>query len=115
MEAITVVRIEKDGTGIFCSQDTNPTQSAFKSVRIRHNEFDTPFDEGMDFTKDWFCAYKSVEQFQMWIKTEELEFFVEIGFRVYMIEVTNYQVGNFQVIFTKDSVKTKTDITNIFI
>lgn len=121
MEVLTVVRIERRGRGIF-----RPTNKSIYKYRIanrtynRHNGggFPLPSCEGLDMYRgglNWFCAYKTVEQFQEWVKQDEIEFFVSKGFRVLMLEVTDYQEGRKQVIYTKESIKKTTDITNIFI
>ena len=115
MEAITVVRVEKDGIGVFHSSYTNSQQPFYRAVVERHREFPTPDEEDLKMGLNWYCAYKTVDELRSWIKVEELQGFVDIGFRVYMLEVTDYQVGEYQAIFTKDSILTKTDITNIFI
>lgn len=86
----------------------------------RHNGggFPTPRMEDLDVRKDnkeWFCAYKTIEEFQKWVLSEEVEFFVSIGFRVLLLNVTEYQEGKKQVIFTKESITTSEDITTLFV
>jgi len=115
MGTITVVRVEKDGVGIFCN-DTIIYTPEVRSIYRRHSEdFPNPMGEGLEFDDDWFCAYKTVDQFKEWVRTDEMIDLIEQGFRAYMIEVSNFQEGEYQVIYTKDSIVTKTDITNIFI
>lgn len=61
------------------------------------------------------CAYKTVEQVQQWLEKEEIQYFTSIGFRVYLLTVSEYQTGEYQVIFTKDSIESKEDVTSLFV
>lgn len=86
----------------------------------RHNGggFPTPQMERLDLFKDnkkWFCAYKTIEEFQAWVLSEEVKFFISEGFRVLLLNVTEYQEGKKQVIFTKESITTSEDITTLFV
>lgn len=64
--------------------------------------------------REWFCAYKSVDQVKEWIKPEEMEAVIELGFKIFLLEVEEYQIGSYQVIYTKEGVRYKKDITELF-
>lgn len=114
----TILRIELDGIGIF----NNPLvkKKGFKywnEMFERHMEFPSPYNDGIDLhkeDKEWFCAYKSVEQMQLWLRSEEIKFFIGMGFRFLLLEVEEYQEGEYQIIYTKESIKECKDITAIF-
>ena len=61
-----------------------------------------------------FCAYKSVDQLKEWITTEEIATLKENNYRIFMLDVTNYHEGKYQVIYTKESIVNTTDITDLF-
>lgn len=96
MKTIQIVRLERRGHGIFRPKN----QSIYKSkiaqrTYQRHNGggFPMPWDEHLDMDKDdkeWFCAYKTVEQLQNWVWKEELDFFISKGFKVLLLSVSNY-------------------------
>lgn len=128
----TVIRIEsnENGWGIFRNPEevatTNPSM-VIPSIVANHSEFPTPcrdvnqdkkaaniyLDMELD-NKTWFCAYKSVEQMLKWLSHSELRGILEMGFTIYKITVTEYQEGEFQTIFTKESIVTKEVISDIF-
>ena len=78
-------------------------------------QYPLPDDDGicmMLHRKKWYCAFLSVEQLQEWIYQDELELLIKFGLRVYELEVNEYQAGHYQIVYTKESIKSKTDITN---
>lgn len=110
---IQVLRIEnEDGIGIFHG---GFAFSVCREVATRHGKFPNPHQEGLKMNGQWFCAYKTIEQIQEWIMPDELRMLPECGYRVYLLTVTNYQIGNYQVIFTKDSIIDRKDVTELFI
>lgn len=121
MKPITLVRIERRGHGVFRPKNRKIQKNRLtQNVYERHcgGGFPLPYKDGINRTKfweNWYFGYKSVEQFQEWIYQDELEYFIKNGFRVYMIEVVEYQLGKKQVGFTLRGVIKKTDITEIFI
>lgn len=117
MESIKVVRLELKGTGIFISPYVDMDRVEIAGVYHRHKEFPCPESEGLDLREDgkeWFCAYKTIEQVQQWLRKEEIQYFISIGFRVLLLTVNEYQLGEYQVIFTKESIESKEDITSLF-
>jgi len=118
MEALKIVRIEYLGVGIFCSPNVHCMHPIVREVYNRHNDFPNPMNEGLNLWKDnkeWFCAYKTVEQVQQWLRKVEIQYFTTLGFRVYLLTVNEYQMGDYQVIFTKDSIVSKEDVTSLFV
>lgn len=124
-----VIRIEaNDGLGIFMNYDNNcvirdiislikeneENNLKLKTIRIRHNDFPTPYEEKLYITNEYFCAYNSIELLNEWIKPKEIKFLIEVGFNILMLEVTNYQTGKFQTIFTKDSIVSSKNINSLF-
>ncbi len=118
-----VLRIEhpSDGYGLFISHVTNTREmlenDMMNIIHFKHDAFNTPQEDGLDVElddKEWFCAYKSVDQFKEWINQEQRAFIIELGFLIYVLEVDEFQEGRDQVIFTKTSIKSKTDITSLF-
>lgn len=120
-KTIKIVRLERKGRGIFRPSNRIIFKSKIaKTTHERHNYngFPTPYGEGLDLDKDdmeWFCAYKSVEQLQKWVLKKEMAYFIKMGFKVLLLNVTNFQEGEKQVLYTKDSINSSEDITSLFI
>lgn len=122
----TVIRIEypEDGIGMFMTYLKNGLKRKIKSIDEfcitafrRHFKFNCPIQDGLDAyrdSKEWFCSYKSIEQLQQWIKTNELKRIIKKGYMVLMLDVTEYQEGRDQIIYTKESIKSSKDITSLF-
>lgn len=114
-----VIRLERRGRGIFRPTNKSIYKSAvFKRVIIRHGNFNTPFLDGLNMgldAKEWFCAYKSVEQLQEWLELDEIKYFITKGFKVLMLEVSEFQVGRDQIIFTKEGIISSKDISSLFL
>jgi len=128
----TLIRIEyEDGYGIFfsklystwdCSDEGTQrefyAEKDFNSVCERHRDFNSPDQDGLNTKKDekaWFCAYKSVEQLQQWITTYELKHIISLGFKVLMLDVSEYQEGKDQIMYTKESIVSLKDISSLFV
>lgn len=131
MKTIKVIRFERDGKGLFRHRDETIYDNSIADRTYRRHQngdFPTPWndklidkssgEEYLDLDKNsrnWFCAYKTIEQVQAWILTDEIEFFVSIGFRILMLEVEEYQEGERQTIYTRESIVNIEDITSLFI
>lgn len=61
--------------------------------------------------KKWYCAYKSRESLKHWITGKEREILLENGYRIYKICVGEYWEGECQIIYTKESIIFKEDIS----
>lgn len=51
---------------------------------------------------------------QQWLRDREIQFLIRRGFRVILLTVTEFQKGNFQAVYTKESIINQEDITSIF-
>lgn len=94
----------------------------FSALNSRHSSgtFPTPYGEDKlcgIFNDDYKCAYKTMDQVREWITSDEIEKLVEEhGFKIYLIESeTEIYEGELQVIFMPRHIKSKTDITSLFI
>lgn len=122
---IQFIRIKhpEDGEGIWRSKVGNSLDYKIDSLKCytqledRHSEFKTPSSDGLNLDKnqlDWFCAFKSMGQLYEWILKDEMLELISAGFIVYLIKATDYQEGEYQIIYTKESIVLKIDITNLF-
>ena len=125
---IQIIRIEhpSDGYGIFrskCTEDDKGNKelsTLFFILSDRHGDgkFKTPHKDNLDLWKDnkqWFCAYKTIEQLIEWITLEEIKLIIKHGFSVLLLEVTEYQEGTDQVIFTKEGIQDSRNLNDLFI
>lgn len=127
----TIIRIEhkSDGFGMFRSElDENSMPSRVEvgdgendilsELWLRHNDFNTPYKDKLDIElgfKEWFCAFKSIKQIQRWILPDEFKVLLENDFNILLLTVTEYQEGEHQVIFTKESIVSTQDISTLFV
>jgi len=125
---ITVIRIEHpaDGWGIFRINHSENLEG-IKSNHIpeltelyeRHNDkLKTPYEDGLNMSlrgHEWYCAYKGIEQIKRWITPEEFKTLYYNGYKILLLDVTNYQEGKDQVVYTKTSVISMKDISELFI
>lgn len=121
---MTVVRVEhpSDGWGMFRATSWDKKsiveEEIIDSMQHRHYRFRTPYLEGLNmslYDREWFCAYKSMDQIVQWIYPEDFKALISLGFIIYLLDVTEYQEGRDQVVFTKESIINKKDISSIFL
>lgn len=128
MELITCYRIEHtDGYGMFFQKLWNDKgevvairqvfgEKDFPDLWARHcRGFKNPEDEGLHVKKDnkeYFCAFKSKLAVKYWIDKNHFDRIKQLGFRVYEVHCTDYQEGKYQILYTKESIIQKIDITN---
>lgn len=117
----TIIRIEHtDGYGMFIGYDPKDKYRAHCVEKLcndlseRHRSFNDPWEDNLRITPKYFCAYKSVEQLQQWIKPDEFKILKDNGYKILTLVVTNYQEGRDQIIYTKDSIVSTTDISSLF-
>lgn len=119
MKAVRVENL-KDGCGCFSSYTDKDEYRSYinldflRKLCLKHSTFNDPRNDNLNLNKDkkvWFCAYKDVEQLTSWLSKSDIKRLIKQGFRIYLLEVDEYQVGNHQIIYTKESILTKTDIT----
>jgi hypothetical protein len=67
-------------------------------------------------TSDYFFAFKSLEQLATALTNDEIKECINVlGFNILMLTVTDYHESDFQVIFKKESIVEKDDITFMFL
>lgn len=115
-----VVRVQNRNTGIgmFHTHGLLMTTKGLKNISPRHRDFNTPDEDGLDvrlYGKEWFCSYKSIEQFQQWVMLDEVRILIKKGFDILLLDVEEYQIGEHQVIFTKQSITSTKVINELFL
>lgn len=125
MTTVKCIRFENNkGIGIF--RGFNSYDYVYEKLIERHCEhFKSPsqdplvtssfpnFDSNLNIyalDRQWFCAFKSVEDMHKWIEDDELAYLYDNGFKCYVVEVTEYQIGFQQVIYTKESIVSQTEL-----
>jgi hypothetical protein len=123
----TIIRIEhiNDGFGIWKSRGFNNNLndrvyydlSFYDDLIVKHRYLNTPEEDGLNkFVEgEWFCAFKSLEQIKEWIECPWFKELVEKGFQILILEVSEYQEGNHQIIYTKKSIASSKDISSLFV
>lgn len=91
--------------------------NSYELLRDRHLNFPRPFEEtnlkGI-FNRDYYCAFKSLDQLKEWIYDNEVKELIDQGFIILLIELNDYHEGDYQIIFKKEDIITRKDITDIF-
>lgn len=127
---ITCYRVEHyDGYGMFFKKLWNDKgeviadrnvfgEKDFPDLWVRHTMgFKNPNEEGLNPNKDtktYYCAFKSITAIKYWIDDAHIIKLKELGFGIYEIHALDYQEGKYQVLYTKESVIKRIDITNEF-
>ncbi len=125
--SITLIRIEgADGLGLYRSNKTKLNLTCYDELpnelvemKEKHstanpNGMPLPCYDGLDLyqsKKEWFCAFKSLDDFKCWVTEQQAIALVGLGFRVFEITVKEYQLGNKQAVFTKESVTRKKNLS----
>lgn len=65
-------------------------------------------------SKNWFCAFKNLQQVKRIFTKEDLNILVNNGISIYFLEIEEYQEGRRQILYTKESIVNKVDISNKF-
>ena len=109
----TAIRIEHlNGKGPFQIVDDYDPFSLIPEFLSRHASFPTADRDGVNRTQDHYFAYKKVAQIYKWVSKEEYKILKENNFRIYSLRLKNYEEGQQQIIFKKEDVINKKDITN---
>lgn len=120
----TVIRIEhpSDGKGIWRSKGNNEKAiwedfSFINELESKHEDFPTPYAEKLlTFTdSSYFCAFKSIEQINQWIEKEWWKEIISFGFKIYMIDLSEYLEGEYQICYQKQYILQQKDITSLFL
>ena len=118
-----LIRVEAaDGKGMYRNDIVTIMEiDELADLRYRHstcndNGMPTPENDGIRCFKEGlhYCGYKSLEQIQQWIMPEEFSILIREGFRIYLYVVTELLESRNQVVFDKNNVRSKIDITSIF-
>ena len=123
MKSIVIIRIEhNNGIGMFRAGDVegHSRDDIYYFApdlvdRFKHSAFPTPFKDNLDIwlnNKKWYCAFKSLDDMINWVTETELIVMSNHNYKVLQLEVEEYQIGDFQVLYTKESIKKSIDITN---
>lgn len=119
---ISAIRIEhSDGQGMFTSihyltgKCRKTVYEFLPSVSERHYAFPCLKKE-MHYknSKDNFCAYKTIEQLNEWILPDEITVLIDKGYKIYLLDLSEAIVTDYQVIFKKEHIIHKKDITQLF-
>ena len=117
-----IIRVEHaDGLGMFMKADRRKhcvyNCPELQALADRHESFPLAKNE-VDVWKDskeWFCAYLSIVQLQEWVFPKEFEHLFSRGSKVWLLDVIEWQEGKHQVVYTKKSIISKKDISELFI
>lgn len=117
-----VIRIESPNTGegIFGNIGMLRTLNIYNRLaRIHHKkDFPGPFQD--EDIRNFFIegthyfAFNNLYQFNKGFPKKELNILIQNGFKVYMLELTEYIQSEYQTIFELKDIKSKIDITNLF-
>lgn len=123
---MNVLRIEKaNGQGMFMGSAVSAyeiiSEACDRHFTYRDDcigeYFPRPEEEDLDLYKNdktWFCAFKSIEQLNKLLREDELEKLIDHGFNIYILDVTEYQQSEHQVLFTRESITSKQEINSLF-
>ena len=117
----TIIRIEHpdDGFGIWksCSNGRTRIRSlpCYYEIKDHHENLPTLSEEGITRTNDLFCAFRNKRQFNLWINEWWIPELIDLGFKIFELEVSNIIVGDYQVAYRKEDIISKKDITSTFL
>lgn len=129
-----IIRIEhpSDGMGLWRSLNTGgwsskiDRHSQYFKISKRHSnpsvfpglhEDDELQYEAKDVDIcDYHFAFKDLAQLEVALTREELKECIEVlGFQVFMLDVTDYYESSYQIVFKKESIVNKKDISSMFL
>lgn len=124
----SVIRIEHPSTGWGIFTNSNVEQGLEDKAGVeylsnpddfylKHSKFPTPYeDKGIEHSPhaDEFCAFRTLDIFNQWISSLEVKEFINMGFKIYLLDISSYEEGEFQVIYKKENITQMKDITHIF-
>lgn len=118
----TIIRVEHpdDGLGIWnhygddiFTRDMD--DAGLGNLSDRHFNFNDPSEDGIGIKSNEFCAYKSIDQIQQWIRGDEFAILAAEGFQVLLLEVSHCRIGRDQAVYRKEDIISSKDITSLFI
>lgn len=112
------VRLEcDDGDGIFKVRESGfnlKRLSIGKKIIHLHDSFLEPYIEfGEKFNPNYYCAYKSFGQLLAWIHINELRELISQGVSIYIMELKEGLVGEYQICYKKKHIIWKKSINNL--
>lgn len=127
-----IIRIEhpSDGLGLWrTSKEGEPLlarHSKYHNIQIRHrnpNLFPTYCNDiplncqiSWEDVQKYNFAFKDLAQLEVALTREELKECIEVlGFQVLMLDVTDYYESPYQIVFKKESIVNKKDISSMFL
>lgn len=124
LHTATIFRIESDidSWGIFRFENSKGEQRHYLPInRIdslqSHCDMKTPWEDEVDielFGKEWFCAYKSLEDLHKWVSKEALQTILQNNFSILKLKVEQVQLGGEQALFCKENIVHKEKINYLF-
>lgn len=114
----TVLRIEHSyGWGMFRSAtiEKRTIDHICPQASWRHSAMNTHGGDGLEMSDHHFCAYGSLEVMERWIKPDEVREVLKYDYKVYLIELSAWQEGDHNVIFRKEDIILKKDISDLFL
>jgi hypothetical protein len=124
-----IVRIEYPATGfgLFRSHYIKGTEvyghcealtpKMISDIKKKHDGFPNPFfdKELREIYSYEFCGFKSMQQLNEWFTKYQLKKIIAIGFKIYLIEIDECRASKYQVLYKKENIKNKTDISELFL
>lgn len=112
-----VIRLEhpSSGRGIFWEVHLVCDNSWDTAWYKRHNKMESARHIDGFNSSIHFCAYKSIDELQLWLRPEEIRHIISKGFVVLLLEVNEFILGPNQVLYTKESITEQKDISELFV
>lgn len=129
-----IIRIEhpSDGLGLWRSSydekqyNTIEDHSCYPEISKRHRDqtrfpafcFDKELQDQISWeaVQEYNFAFKDLAQLETALTREELKECIEaLGFHVLMLDVTDYYESPYQIVFKKESIVNKKDISSMFL
>lgn len=123
---IVAYRIEHPpcGEGIWnANKPGEPDTRLYHSFSFRgdlvyiHQKFPCPQEERelcFTFNPSYFCAYPNKKAFEDWFEKDWFPEIINAGFKIYELTLSEAYYSDNQVIFKKENITLKKDITNEF-
>ncbi len=116
-----VVRIEHPDTGCGLWQTEINGYVVYRNLSFlndlvdKHESFPIPNEDGLYRENHHFCAFKSIEQANEWIESEWWNEILSLGFKIYLIELSAWLEGEYQIMFEKQHIVQSEDISSLFV
>lgn len=125
----TIIRIEhNNGIGCFQQREHLSLDQICPEATERHftwpdmctgQSIPTPGDDVNLYlhkdNKEWFCAFKSLDQLNMLFQPHEIQIIIKAGYKILLLDVSEYQESPNQVLYTKESIINTKVINSLFI